>query len=926
MTTDSLMKRMALVGAMGLLALGSAHAQEPQPPIWQEQFDEWEKMLPSGWRQVNESITWNVAEEGYRGRSLALTAYQVEEQRFDLQREVLLDSGQQYTLSAWVYVPEGSEWSIHLGTEDHSTVEPMNVDSFYAPIDLTDSTAQPPNEEGPSGYLENPEDLVDMKTVQPDPAKVTNGPLGDSGARSFAAPSRKEVVDTSAGEFAFIASSRGVEQGRWLEVKGNFMARRWGKVKVGIKLINSSKAPQKGTVLVDDLTLAKANSYCDPLNTSLGFAINDDNKDLNITSCTDIPNALSLATVHTSTIFGKGKYRWHIYHNGVLIHQEETEISCASPGPCPFPMFDENLPVQSGTYQVRLVTWKKILFWWDKQDDICSQELTVTLPNQASASLSINNQFSNEVSVCEFDDITLDVSGSSCETGWFLSLQEANSSWGGIGPGYTQWFAGQAPANIDLRFYAAALWNLGLEPGKQYRLKYAVKEPWDVVTKLLKVRNCGFENTWSNINNSNTDLSPLDGKLYVGDFNGDGDDELIQVIGNQINMLEYRNSNWVTLWSNGGSANAGNGIFPYRNNFVVGDFDKDGKDELLGIASWMTMFHFDNGNWQWGWSDQGNPNASGGLYPYRNNLIVGDFTGDGRDEVLGVTSWMSKFRFENNQWILEWSDQGVPTASGGLYPYRSNLRVGDFDGDGKDELLGLASWATRFRWSGSNWVWSGSTSGNPTLAGWGLPISSVDQVITGNIDYVDGKDELIFFDRGPGAAWMQTADLGGNNQFIRRYDNNGSGFFYSIPLHHSACASSYFTVKPIANQPHHIMLRLRCLAGLGNFQNYYVMHRVAQQGANYRPSLSDEELTQNELAAFVIYPNPAQDQVLVSGLGDVSEEWVIRLVDLQGKEALRVTGNPQESVKVDISGQTPGIYFLLFESGDRKLKEKLVIE
>ena len=52
---------------------------------------------------------------------------------------------------------------------------------------------------------------------------------------------------------------------------------------------------------------------------------------------------------------------------------------------------------------------------------------------------------------------------------------------------------------------------------------------------------------------------------------------------------------------------------PYRDYFVVGDFDGDGHDDLLGADrdnnGWTTWFRYGaNGNWQWVDSDHGQRN------------------------------------------------------------------------------------------------------------------------------------------------------------------------------------------------------------------------------------------------------------------------------------------------------------------------------
>ena len=95
-------------------------------------------------------------------------------------------------------------------------------------------------------------------------------------------------------------------------------------------------------------------------------------------------------------------------------------------------------------------------------------------------------------------------------------------------------------------------------------------------------------------------------QYYVGDFSGDGIDELfcVQIIGgttDNMRLMQYNNA-WNTLWTNNGQSE-GVGIYPYRNRLIVGNFDTDAADEILGVGSWATKFDLNTNNqWDWSWS------------------------------------------------------------------------------------------------------------------------------------------------------------------------------------------------------------------------------------------------------------------------------------------------------------------------------------
>lgn len=120
-----------------------------------------------------------------------------------------------------------------------------------------------------------------------------------------------------------------------------------------------------------------------------------------------------------------------------------------------------------------------------------------------------------------------------------------------------------------------------------------------------------WETLWSPV----IGIGPMDTTLtsplgfdqyYVGDFNGDKLDELLCTdVSNgstdMMKLIRYDNG-WNTLWTNNGQSD-GVAIYPYRANLLLGNFDKDRADEILGVSSWATKFDFNTNNqWDWSWS------------------------------------------------------------------------------------------------------------------------------------------------------------------------------------------------------------------------------------------------------------------------------------------------------------------------------------
>ncbi len=103
-------------------------------------------------------------------------------------------------------------------------------------------------------------------------------------------------------------------------------------------------------------------------------------------------------------------------------------------------------------------------------------------------------------------------------------------------------------------------------------------------------------------------------RYYAGDFNGDGIDELLctdvsESSNDMMKLIRYDNG-WNTLWTNNGQSE-GVGIYPYRNRLLVGNFDSDPADEILGIYTWATKFDLNiNNQWDWSWSNYGSGRLS----------------------------------------------------------------------------------------------------------------------------------------------------------------------------------------------------------------------------------------------------------------------------------------------------------------------------
>ena len=178
--------------------------------------------------------------------------------------------------------------------------------------------------------------------------------------------------------------------------------------------------------------------------------------------------------------------------------------------------------------------------------------------------------------------------------------------------------------------------------------------------------------------------------LAVGDFNGDGGDDLARIDDNRAISYTVDGESW-------------NLIPGGLDQITTGDFDGDGKDDLAGATgggeSYITL---DRATWSripGSWSD----------------LLGVDLDGDGRDDLAALSaSGEVSVQMESGQW----------ERCGRI---ARELVAGDFNGDGAADLLTLGN-DDRIQWSAD-------------LANWNALSGRFAQVIAGDFDG-DGDDDL----------------------------------------------------------------------------------------------------------------------------------------------------------------------------------------
>ncbi|MDI1463250.1 FG-GAP-like repeat-containing protein [Catellatospora sp. KI3] len=234
------------------------------------------------------------------------------------------------------------------------------------------------------------------------------------------------------------------------------------------------------------------------------------------------------------------------------------------------------------------------------------------------------------------------------------------------------------------------------------------------------------------------------------DFDGDGKDDIVGRYGDTLAV--WRSNSSSGTFTPFTYTALGTGFDNYSKLLPLGDFNGDGKKDVaaLDLSSDGLWVHRNT-------STSGSPSLAAGQkvgvdWGTVNSMMAVDFDGDGKDDIVG--------RFGDN--LAVWRSTSTGTTFSFAYTslgtgwdnYSQLLPVGDFNGDGKKDIAALNA-------SGDGlWIHRNtSTSGSPSLAagqsitaGWGV----VDTMMTGDYDG-DGKDDIIGRYNGTLAVWRSTS-------------------------------------------------------------------------------------------------------------------------------------------------------------------------
>ncbi|MBT2516502.1 FG-GAP-like repeat-containing protein [Agromyces sp. ISL-38] len=243
-------------------------------------------------------------------------------------------------------------------------------------------------------------------------------------------------------------------------------------------------------------------------------------------------------------------------------------------------------------------------------------------------------------------------------------------------------------------------------------------------------------------------------RLAIGtaDFSGDGSADVFRIV--TTGTLSYYQGDGQGSWLSPAGIPIGSSWDAMEKVVAPGDFTGDGKSDVIGITTDGTMRLYP-GDGAGGWADAGGTVIGTGWNMFTMVFSPGDFTGDGRVDIIGVRPDGTMSLYSGNG-SGGWGSPTGQVIGSGWGQFTKVLSPGDFTGDAKPDVLAVTP-------AGSLRMYTGNGSG-----GWADPSGIVigtewDQFIT-----VTSPGDFT----GDGAADILGVTESG---VLRLYRGNGAG-------------------------------------------------------------------------------------------------------------------------------------------------------
>jgi len=253
---------------------------------------------------------------------------------------------------------------------------------------------------------------------------------------------------------------------------------------------------------------------------------------------------------------------------------------------------------------------------------------------------------------------------------------------------------------------------------------------------------------------------PVVGRTQLADLDGDGRDDLVGIYANG-DVMVWRNTNGIsgTTYSAASAVKVASG-FGNPNATKFGDVDGDGRADLVGLhySGEVRVWRNTNGLSGTTYSAANPPVVVAKGFTDADRTWLADIDGDGRDDLIGLYDPGDVMVWRNTNGITTTTysaaNPPVKVAAGFGDPFRN--RFADLDGDKRDELIGVYANGDVMVWRNSNGVTTTTYSAANPAVKVATGFTDANRTKLGDLDG-DGRDELVgLHSSGDVRVWRNT--------------------------------------------------------------------------------------------------------------------------------------------------------------------------
>jgi FG-GAP-like repeat len=216
-------------------------------------------------------------------------------------------------------------------------------------------------------------------------------------------------------------------------------------------------------------------------------------------------------------------------------------------------------------------------------------------------------------------------------------------------------------------------------PAGSYTVTVTAFGPGGTTTKTFTLTvtstPCGANRTAGFTNAADLPIGP--GSMAIGDFNGDGKQDLALGLTNNAPIVSIQLGDGLGGFSFSSDVIVGSTSHSGPTSVAIGDFNGDGKQDLAAATSTNTV-SIRLGDGLGGFS--GSTEVSVGFTPY--SVAIGDFNGDGKQDLAVANRDSNTVSIRLGDGLGGFSGSTEVAVGGGPI----SVAIGDFNSDGKQDL------------------------------------------------------------------------------------------------------------------------------------------------------------------------------------------------------------------------------------------------